>query len=457
MKFLNILIISDNPSRYNNSISAGFHDGCRIYFCGKKDNIILVLEEKKIKIVIIDIEKSDEWESKLIGFVKHFDPIIEVVLAGPPLTSDRIMDYINLGASDYLLYPFQEDSLRMILNRIEEKRFLRKETYKLETQLQKKYIFHGMVGKSPFMLEIFSLIETVAKYFTTVLITGETGTGKELAAKAIHDFSPVKNRKFVVCDCAALPENLIESELFGYVKGAFTGADKDSKGLFEEAQGGTIFLDEIGETSLSTQAKLLRVLENRSFRPLGSNCDKEVNVKIIAATNKILDESVKTGKFREDLYHRLNKVEIHLPPLRERAQDIPLLIKYYLYRFNKESGKKIKGFSREVQKFFLSYKWPGNVRELKNVVESAGILCKREFIDIPELPRNVQKLTLSNSRIQRYRIKRPFSLQQLEEEYIAFQLKANQGNIKKTAEILGISRTTLYSKIDKHNIESARN
>ena len=429
---------------------------CRAYFCGKKDNVFTALENKGIKTVILDLADDTDWDAKLLKIIKTVDPMIDIVVVGPHLPSEQAVDWINQGASDYLIRPPQPEALKLILQRQEEKRNLRRETYELEIKLEKKYVFQGIVGKSPFMLDVFAQIENVAKYFSTVLITGETGSGKELVAQAIQTLSPVRNHKLITCDCASLPENLFESELFGYVKGAFTGADRDKKGLFEEAHEGIIFLDEIGEIPPAIQGKLLRVLELKQFRPLGSNLEKKVEARVIAATNQNLEERVKNGIFREDLFHRLNKVEIHLPPLRDRTEDIPLLIRNFLAKYSQKFEKPIKGVSREVQKFFQVYSWPGNVRELQNSIESACIACQREFIDIIDLPKYIQKKIPQISKRVPYYKSQTLSLQNLEREYIAHLLNANKGNIRKTALMLSISRTSLYSKLKKFNIENSK-
>jgi len=363
------------------------------------------------------------------------------------------MELINEGATDFLPKPFELTALEKILKKISKKKTLRRETFRLERKLEKKYIFHGMIGKGPYMLEVFSLLENISKFFSSVLITGETGTGKEMAARAIHNLNPNKNRKFTVCDCVSVPENLFESELFGYTRGAFTGADRNKKGLFEEADGGIIFLDEIGEIPLSIQAKLLRVLEHRQFRPLGSNENRKVDVKVIAATSRNLREAMKSGTFREDLFHRLARVEIHLPPLRDRPEDIPLLVRYYLDRYSYQFGKPLKGISRQVQKLFHKYRWPGNVRELENVLERSSMLSKKDFIDTADLPKYLQDYTPSAHEIPFVDKERLSSLDELEKEYILYLLKISKNNLRKTSKILNISRTTLYNKLKKYSID----
>lgn len=452
----NLLVISEEPLILNLLKSTRLKDSSNIYFCKKEENIFWIIEKNAIKIVIIDSEGDESWDFKLLKLIKTFDPIIDVIVVGTPVASDKIIDWINLGAADYLIKPLHPETVELILRRLDEKRSLRRETYFLEKKLEKNYIFQGMVGKSPFMLEIFSVIENIAKYFSTVLIVGETGTGKELIARAIHKLSPEKNKRFIICDSTAIPENLFESELFGYIKGAFTGADRNKRGLLEEAHEGIIFLDEIGDIPLTSQAKLLRVLETHQFRPLGSGETRSVDVRVIVATNRKLREEVKKGTFREDLFHRLSKVEIHLPPLRKRLEDVQLLARYFLEKYAKKFDKPIKGVSREVQKLFLSYEWPGNIRELDNVIERAAIFCKKEFIDIVDLPNNLKKYLASGAKPEFFDKEDLSTLENLEKEYITYLMKKNNNNIQKTAKILNISRTTLYSKINKYNLNNSR-
>ena len=451
-----VLIISDDRALYlglrGDEIKSSFH----VFFCGKQDNVFGQIKDNHIKTIILDIGGDETWEFSLLKLIKTFDPIIEVIIAGLPIPSDKLMDWINLGATDYLVKPFEFSAIRAIFKRIWEKRTLRKETYLLEKELEKKYFFHGMAGKSPFMLAIFSQIENLAKYFSTVLVSGDTGTGKELVAKAIHDLSPFKDKKFILCDCVSTPDSLFESELFGYVRGAFTGADRNKKGLFEEADGGVIFLDEIGEIPLAVQAKLLRVLETNQFRPLGSTESRDVDVRVVAATNRNLREEIKRGAFREDLFHRLSRIEVYLPPLKSRVEDIPLLIRFFLEKYSKKFGKRIKGVSRQAQKLLLTYHWPGHVRDLKNVLESAMITCQKEFIDIIDLPQNLQKYVASESERPFFKSDQIRTLQNLESEYISYLMKANENNIRKTAKILDISRSTLYEKLKKYRISVPR-
>ncbi|MFQ6108674.1 MAG: sigma-54 interaction domain-containing protein [Candidatus Aminicenantales bacterium] len=449
---LNMLIVAGHPSLHQAIKKSPIDRNWNILWCRPEEDVLTKVKEHEIQVLVIQMEKHKREAAFLLQRLKTFDPIIDVILIGAPLSPEAVVGWINRGATDYLLLPLEIKILEKALRKISKKRALRKETYRLERKLEKKYLFHGMIGKSPHMLEVFSLIENIAEYFSSVLVTGETGSGKELAARAIHHLSQTENKKFVICDCVSIPENLFESELFGYVKGAFTGADRDKKGLFEEADGGIIFLDEIGEIPLSVQAKLLRVLEQRQFRPLGSNKNRRVDVRVIAATSRDLREATKAGLFREDLFHRLNKVEIHLPPLRKRPEDIPLLVRHFLERYSKKFNKDLKGISRRVQKLFLHYRWPGNIRELENVLERASMLCPKQFIDIDDLPPYLQRLSPSDYQIPFIDREHLSTLDDLEKEYITYILKKTGYNLKRTAKILNISRTTLYTKIKKYNI-----
>ncbi len=448
---LNLLILDEDPSSYEVIRQSPMSSDLELYFSPPDADIFTIIRKSNIHVIMFDLDKDESAGLGIIDRLKQFDPLVNVIVIGKPLEAEEVVSLINLGATTYLTKPLHAGIIEEMLFEIINKRTLRRETFLLEKKLEKKYFFQNIIGKSPYMLEIFSLIEKIAKYFTSILITGETGTGKEMVARAIHNLSHPENPHLVICDCVSIPENLFESELFGYVKGAFTGADKNKNGLFEEAHEGIIFLDEIGEIPHSIQAKLLRVLEQHEFRPLGSNETRKVNVKVIAATSRNLRDGIKDGTFREDLFHRLNKVELHLPPLRERSEDIPILVRHFLDIFSQKFDKDLKGVSQHVQKLFLKYEWPGNVRELENVLERAAILVKSHFIDVSDLPEYLQESTSST--------KLPFigkehlsTLNELEKEYITYLLNLVGNNLKKTAKILNISRTTLYNKLKKYNI-----
>ncbi len=453
---MNLLIISGTPSSFNKLKRSAITKLSDIRSFPQEEDILAFLEEKDIHVVIIDLDlrKHKKKVSGLLKKIKTFDALIDVLIVGDAPGEDAV-EWINKGATDCLQGPIQAKTLEPVISDISRRRELRRDTLRLEHKLEKKYSFHGIIGKSPYMLEIFSLIRNIAKYFTSVLITGETGTGKELVARAIHKLSDTKNKKLIVCDCVAIPENLFESELFGYKKGAFTGAEQDKRGLFDAAHEGIIFLDEIGETPLPIQAKLLRVLEHRQFRPLGSNETRSVKVRVLAATSKNLREGIKKGAFREDLFHRLNRAEIHLHPLRKKLEDIPLLVRHFLEINSRDLSKNLKGISREAQKLFQKYPWPGNIRELENVLESSSILTKKDYIDISDLPKYLQEYKEYYDSIDKIPVierEDLSTLEDLEKDYIVHILKLTENNLRRAAKILAISRTTLYSKLKKYGI-----
>jgi DNA-binding NtrC family response regulator len=451
---VNLLVISDDFALYESVKRSPVGVDVNVFFAQLEDDYVDIVRDNGIRVVLVDPGDSLAEGMMVLKKIKRSDALVDVLVGGPPLGREAVLDVIHAGATDYVPKPYERDILRDVLRRLSCKSELRRETLHLEKKLERKYVFEGLVSRNPTMLEIFGLIENIAKYFSCALITGETGTGKEVVARAIHGKSPHKDMPLVVCDCASVPENLFESELFGYRKGAFTGADRDKPGLFEEADGGVIFLDEIAEVPAAVQAKLLRVLESREFRPLGASESTTVEVRVLAATNKDLAERVRAGAFREDLYHRLNKVVIDLPPLRERLEDIPLLVRHFLQIANRNFGKSVRGVSREVQKLFLKYGWPGNVRELANVLESAAMLCKKDFIDVPNLPKYLRDFIPPQGAIAFAGRGHLSTLEDLEKEYIAYLLKVTKGNLRQTAKILAISRTTLYNKLAKYGLRS---
>jgi len=448
---MNLLILAEKLDFYLPLKDFLSSKGFSVYYSSKKDNFYLIIKEKEIKVVLLDLIEEETRNFYLLRSIKNFDPLIEIIVAGDKVPADRIAEAIKLGATDYLIKPIEIEKFYSILEKIQGKILLRKSTYELEKELVQKYVFEGMVGKNPQMLEVFSLIERVSKYPVSVLITGETGTGKEMVARAIHNLSPRRNKKFIICDCTSIPETLFESELFGYLKGAFTGADRAKDGLFREADGGTIFLDEIAEIPVAVQSKLLRVLEEHQFRPLGSTKNVKVDVRILCATSKDLRESIKKGSFREDLFHRINVVEIKLPPLRERKEDIPLLCSYFLEKFNKKFNKKVLGISQRAKKVLLNYSWPGNVRELENTIERAVMLCEENFIDLKDLPDSIKNFEYEEEIIYPFHFN--LTLEELEKKYILSVLKKTNNNKQKTAKLLGLSRPALYRKLKKYNIK----
>jgi transcriptional regulator with PAS, ATPase and Fis domain len=329
---------------------------------------------------------------------------------------------------------------------------MRQKTLRLDQELIDAYQFEGMVGRSPLMLEVYAKIRRIAPHFRTVLVTGATGTGKELAAKALHRLSPAARGPFIVCNCSALVENLVESELFGYVRGAFTGATQDKVGMFEHADGGSIFLDEIGELAPAAQAKLLRVLQNRQVQRVGSLTPRNIDVRVIAATHRDLKKMVREGHFREDLYYRLGVVEIPMPVLAKRREDLPLLERYFIQKFSAEYNKPIAGLVRRAQTRLATYPWPGNVRELENVIGNACMMTDANLIDINDLPDRLRgPLTEELGGDETF-----LPLEELQRRHILRVLEGVGGNKARAAEVLGIGRATIYQLLSRMKSEEPK-
>jgi two-component system response regulator AtoC len=363
------------------------------------------------------------------------------------------LDAIKAGAYDYIPKPFKPDEVILALRKAEERENLRRENRALKDEIQREHQFEAILARSDAMREIFRTIAKIADFKTTVLITGQSGVGKELVARALHRRSSRKSEPFVAINCGAIPEALLESELFGHKKGAFTDASSDKRGLFEEASGGTIFLDEIGEMPLPLQVKLLRVLQEETLRRLGDTRDIKVNTRIIAATNRDLQAEVKASRFREDLFYRLNVLHIHIPPLRERREDISLLIDHFLQKNNVRLGTNHKGVDSEARRLLSEYAWPGNVRELENTIERAMVLCEGEMITAQDLP---QRIRDAQDPVQTQLSSGDLSIKKasrvVEEVLIRKALQRTKGNRTRAAEILEISHRALLYKIKNYNI-----
>jgi len=372
-------------------------------------------------------------------------------------TIEVAVDAMKEGAYDYISKPFKADEVLITLKKAAEREQLKAENLQLRSridEIENKYSFENIVARSEVMANLFELVSKVAEHKTTVLITGESGTGKELVAKAIHSSSPRSTKPLVSINCGGIPESLLESELFGYKKGAFTGAVKDKPGRFEEADGGTIFLDEIGEMPLSLQVKLLRVLQEEEIAPLGGVGSRKVDVRIVAATARDLNEEVKEGRFREDLLYRINVMTINVPALRERRGDIPLLVGYFIELFNKKLNKNIEGLSSEAMPILMGYSWPGNVRELENVIERAALLNSGKLITPKELPPDItlpEKSLLNEVSEETLSIKK--ASKKMEKDLIEKVLKLTDGNRSKAARILEIGRPILIAKIEELNLD----
>ena len=411
---------------------------------------LALLRQEAYDLVILDLKlpKVDGMDVlKTIREENRETPVI--IITGYP-TVETAIDAMKLGAFDYLVKPFSPEELRVVVKKALANRKLVLENMCLRKELESKGEFELVVGDSPPMKEVLELVEKVSSTDATVLITGESGTGKELIARMTHNFSPRRDRPFVVVDCGALVESLFESELFGHEKGSFTGAVATKHGRFEIATGGTIFLDEISNISLSIQAKLLRVIQRCEVSRIGSSRVIKTDVRILAATNRDLAECVREGTFREDLFYRLNVIPIHIPPLRERKEDIPLLVEHFLKKYNKKAKRKVQSVSKPALKALIAYDWPGNVRELENTIERAVVLSKNDIIDPEDL---IYHGLLSQSAMVPSLDGRPRTLAEIEREYIAGVLELSQGNRSKAAEILGIDRKTLRARIKKYEPE----
>jgi two-component system response regulator AtoC len=373
-------------------------------------------------------------------------------------TIDTAIEAMKLGAYDYISKPFKPDEVLLTLKKAEERERLKKENIELKERIQAIAAssgFGNMIGKSKAIQSVFRLAEKVAQFDTTVLITGESGTGKELVAQGIHFSGNRSNKPLIPINCGGIPETLLESEMFGYKKGAFTGADRNYKGLFEAAEGGTIFLDEVGDLPLSLQVKLLRFLQDNEIRPIGETRTKRVDVRIIAATSKNLDVEVKQGRFREDLFYRLNVLPIHLPPLMDRNEDIPILCQHFISRFNKKMGKQVKGISPEAMSMLMKYVWPGNIRELENTIERAVVLAEEDILQTFNFPPEITggaKGSSADEMFEGFSLKT--SRETLEKKMIRRALEATGGNRTQAAKLLEISHPSLLSKLKLYNIKS---
>jgi DNA-binding NtrC family response regulator len=374
-------------------------------------------------------------------------PLTHVIIITAFGTIESAIKAMKMGAYDYITKPFKMDELVLAVRKALENRFLKKEVVRLRKEVESRYDFHQLVGKSPLMQKIYDLIEKISHSASTVLISGESGTGKELVAKAVHYHGLRKDGPFIAVNCAAIPETLLESELFGYRKGAFTDARSDKRGLLFEANEGTLFLDEITEMPPTLQAKLLRVIEERKVRPLGDTTSYPIDVRIISTTNRDIGKQIREGRFREDLYYRLKVIDIELPPLRDRKEDIPLIIQHFITKFNKNLKKNVSGISAEALRLLLNYAWPGNVRELENIIERAITLTQGEVISLEDLPTPMAHGEDKDSTGKALREK--YTVDQLEKEYIKKVLIEAGGNKSKAAQILGLDRKTLYRKLQE--------
>jgi len=412
------------------------------------------LNENVFDIVITDLVMNDIGGLEILKLAKETQPEAEVIMVTGHGTVPSAVAAMQQGAYSYLLKPLDLGQLRAVTENAAANLRLRRTNAELQQRLDEKYGFEGVVGSSPKMNEVIQLLQRIAPTNASVLIQGETGTGKELVAQSIHQNSPRKNKPFVALNCAALSENILESELFGHVKGAFTDASTDRVGKFEYAHGGTLFLDEVGDMPMATQIKLLRVLENGEITRVGSNDPVKVNVRILSATNRNLEKQIAAGTFRSDLYHRLKVVTVVLPRLVERSQDIPLLIEHFMRQFAKRHEKPIKSMSTAARRRLMAYDWPGNVRQLRNVVESMVVVDYDGVLDIDDLPVELaapsEPVAESSGANLGTLVGQP--LTEVERLFISETLKLTGGNREEAADMLGIGERTLYRKIKEYNL-----
>lgn len=410
-------------------------------------------ENKPYDVVLTDIRMIDVDGMEVLRAYRQKSPDSIIIMMTAFGSIETAIRAIKEGAYDYVSKPFKLDEIKLTIRRALEQKRLLQENLFYRQELITKYKLENIVGRSPQMLQVYKTVARVAESRSTVLIAGESGTGKELVARAIHFNSPRSSKPYVAVDCGSLAETLLESELFGHVRGAFTGAVTNKKGLFEEADNGTCFLDEVGDISLAMQTKLLRVIQEHEIKRVGGTETTKIDVRIIAATNKNLEELVAEKKFREDLFYRLNVVSIHLPPLRERLDDIPFLADHFLRKYAAENEKPVSRISAEVLDLLLRYQWPGNVRELENVIERALTLSPHSLILPEDLPR---RLRVEPSEISATSLPSQVSLTELEKIYIKKVLEETGGNKKRAADILGIDRRTLYRMAARYGISLKR-
>ena len=410
--------------------------------------------ENTFDIVITDVRMEDKDGMEVLRAFKKHSPETAVIMITAFGSIETAIEAVREGAFDYISKPFKLDEITLTVQRALDQRRLLQENKFYRRELLTKYQLKNVIGQTPAMVQVYKTIAKVADTKSTVLLYGESGTGKELVARSIHYNSPRNQRPFIPVDCASLVETLLESELFGHVRGAFTGAVSAKKGLFEEAEGGTIFLDELANISLSMQTKLLRFLQEHEIKRVGGTENLKVDVRIIAATNQPLEPLVQGGKFREDLFYRLNVVTVTIPPLRERKEDIPLLASHFIQKFSEEYNKAISHISPEALEILTQYSWPGNVRELENTIERAVIFSVHPILLPQDLPQKFLK-TIPENNLEDLTKKYPFasdhfpSLKDIEKNYVLNILRETKGNKKKAAEILGIDRTTLYRILEK--------
>jgi len=450
-----ILVVDDEPSQRKMLKANLSLEGYEVSEADDGTSAIQRVSEEFFDLILMDNRMSNMDGIEALKGIKDISPGIPVIIITAYASVETAVDALQAGAHDYLTKPLDIEELKIKVQQSLEFWRLKKENILQKRRIENLFDASRIVGRSLKMKEVLETVAMVAPTEATVLILGESGTGKELIANALHQGSGRSDKRFIKVNCAALPETLLESELFGHEKGAFTGAIGRRPGRFELADGGTIFLDEIGEMTLATQAKLLRVLQEREIEPLGSTRTVKVDIRIVTASNRILREEVRKGNFREDLFYRLNVVPIVLPPLRERREDISLLIEHFLNIYNEKNGRRLLGFHPRALDAMMRYSWPGNIRELENVVERSVILTKDDYVPFSELPEAIRGASGDQlSEQAREGIRPGMTIREMEKELIIKTLEDNDGNRTRAARVLGITRRTLQHKLKEYDLET---
>lgn len=450
------VIIVDDERAIRDILSDALRQaGYEVLSAADGNNALSFIRDENIQIAICDIKMPGMSGIELLKRILDVSPETVVIMITAYASVETAVDALRYGAYDYTLKPLICEEVVAKISKIDQYLRIKKENQILRQEVETRYDFQNIIAKSRSMQDVFHMICKVSETTSNVLITGESGTGKEMVARAVHFNSPMKDRKFVPINCGTIPSTLWESELFGHVQGAFTGATGNKQGYLKIVEEGTLFLDEISEIPLDAQVKLMRVIENQEFTPLGSVKTQRLNARIIAASNKDLKEMVEQGRFRDDLYYRLNVVHIQIPPLRERKEDIPLLVRYFVSHFNRELGKNIKGADNMTMKVLLSYNWRGNVRELKNVIERSVIFCENEMIGVQDLPAELQESGKFFEPMRCGDLKQ--NVKDFEKVCILSVLEEVSFDKIKAAAILGLSKSSLYRKMEELGIDySAR-
>lgn len=443
------ILVADSDNEIRESLSAILTEkGFNCSRAADGEEVIRQIREDNFDILIVDI-RLPKWDGiQLLDKVSKFSPKTMIMVITASATVETAIEALRRGAVDYLIKPLDYQDVVMRVNKMRRLQQVLLENQYLKQEIHSKFNQNLIIGESAAIKQIYTMINKVAHSSSNILITGKSGTGKELVARAIHQNSPRADAPFVPINCGAIPENLFESELFGFKKGAFTGAMMDKDGVFRAANGGTLFLDEVGEIPVHIQVKLLRAIEEKEIKPIGSPSSFKVDVRVLSATNKDLQKEIEEGNFREDLYYRLNIIDIHLPSLSERRDDIPLLVNHFIRKYNQELKRKVLGVDNETMKALMNYKWKGEVRELENIIERAVLLCESDYITLKDLPPH----TCSGVTME-YADDLKTSVRNFEKQHILSILKRVDNDKNRCAEILGIGLSSLYRKIDELDIK----